>query len=52
MNAKEEIELTVRIAGIGKALFQMAGCNDKALLKLMYREVVDLLAGLAEFIDS
>ena len=52
MNAKEEIELTIRLAGIGKALMSMVGCEDKALLKLMYREVVDLLAGLAEFIDS
>lgn len=50
MESKLEIELAIRSAQTIKAISQLIGCSDATLAKLMFRECIEQVDGLAKFI--
>jgi len=52
MDTREQIEVTIRIAQLGKVVMQLVGVKDKTLAKMHMAGIVEQLTALDEFLDS
>ena len=51
MNSKEQIELTIRVANIGKAVMDLVGVKSFPLARMHFSGIADAMVELAKFID-
>ena len=52
MDTREQIEVTIRTAQLGKAVMQLVGVKDKRLAKMHVAGIVEQLTALDEFVES
>lgn len=52
MDAKQDLELTIRTATAIKSLSHLIGVGTPQLAKMMYSEAVQQIIALGEFIDK